>query len=80
MRIGPSDLMREEAATEGGLARVWKYDIMPLLEEHYYGRLTREQIRSRFGLVAVRAVITGNSTLDDEDSAPDDLFRQDAPS
>ena len=80
MRIGPSYLMREEAATEGGLARVWKYDIMPLLEEHYYGRLTREQIRSRFGLVAVRAVITGNSTLDDEDSAPDDLFRQDAPS
>ena len=31
--------MRPEAGTEEGLARVWKHDILPLLEEHYYGRL-----------------------------------------
>jgi 5-methylcytosine-specific restriction protein B len=37
------------------LARIWKYDIMPLLEEHYYGRLTRQQIHDKFGLDAIRA-------------------------
>ncbi len=54
LRIGPSYLMREEAASPEGLARIWKYDIMPLLEEHYYGRLTRDQIHHKFGLDALR--------------------------
>ncbi len=29
----------------------------PALEEHYYGRLTRNQVHERFGLAALRATI-----------------------
>jgi 5-methylcytosine-specific restriction enzyme B len=58
--------MREEAATEEGLERIWRYDILPLLEEHYYGRLTRGQVHERFGLDSLRvkssrAVVPGAS-------------------
>ena len=53
-KIGPSYLMTPDAEAEGGLDRVWEYSILPLLEEHYYGRLTRPQVRERFGLVAIR--------------------------
>ena len=49
-KIGPSYLMRAEAETAAGLERIWKHDILPLLEEHYYGRLTRAQVHERFGL------------------------------
>lgn len=67
LRIGPSYLMRDEAAAEAGLERVWKYDIMPLLEEHYYGRLTRDQIHDRFGLAAIRASLTTENSAVDHD-------------
>jgi 5-methylcytosine-specific restriction protein B len=54
MQIGPSYLMRKEASEPRGLARVWDYDILPLLTEHYYGRLSPEAVRSRFGLDSIR--------------------------
>jgi MoxR-like ATPase len=73
LRIGPSYLMRAEAATPEGLARVWKYDIMPLLEEHYYGRLSREQIQHRFGLDALRRGLAGGAEQEDEDLPEDDF-------
>ncbi|WP_433827721.1 McrB family protein [Actinoplanes sp. CA-015351] len=57
-KIGPSYLMRPGLDTDAALERVWRYDLMPLLEEHYYGRLNRAQIRNRFGLAAIRARIT----------------------
>ena len=53
-KIGPAYLMRDEAATPQGLERIWQYDLLPLLEEHYYGRLGRSQVRQRFGLQAMR--------------------------
>lgn len=53
-KIGPSYLMRPWANTPAGLARVWRHDLMPLLEEHYFGRLTRSQVHDRFGLDAIR--------------------------
>ena len=53
-KIGPSYLMRPEAATDAGLDRIWRHDILPLLEEHYYGRISRSEIRERFGLNALR--------------------------
>jgi len=56
-KIGPSYLMTPDAEAEGGLDRVWEYSILPLLEEHYYGRLTRPQVRERFGLAAIRRAI-----------------------
>lgn len=73
LRIGPSYLMREEASTEDGLARIWKYDLMPLLEEHYYGRLTRQQIRDKFGLDAVRRAARGDVSDAGEDVLVEDL-------
>jgi 5-methylcytosine-specific restriction protein B len=52
--IGPSYLMTPDVEAPGGLERVWAYSILPLLEEHYYGRISRAQIRDRFGLAAIR--------------------------
>ena len=72
MRIGPSYLMRDEAGTEAGLARVWKHDILPLLEEHYYGRLSRAQLHARFGLAALRADLQGNAESDGDLLVSDD--------
>ncbi len=57
-KIGPSYLMTPDAEQQGGLERVWEYSILPLLEEHYYGRLSRPQLRERFGLAALRNKIT----------------------
>jgi len=53
-KIGPSYLMRPEAGSPAGLERVWRHDLLPLLEEHYYGRLTRSQVHDQFGLDAIR--------------------------
>lgn len=58
LKIGPSYLMKADAATPSGLDRIWKYEILPLLEEHYYGRLTRNEVHARFGLDALRASLT----------------------
>lgn len=54
LQIGPSYLMRRDVSMPGGLERVWKYDLLPLLEEHYYGRLERAEVHERFGLDALR--------------------------
>lgn len=54
LRIGPSYLMRDEAQTDEGLEKIWQLDLLPLLDEHYYGRLTRSEVRERFGLEALR--------------------------
>ncbi|MBM7388017.1 5-methylcytosine-specific restriction protein B [Clavibacter michiganensis] len=52
-QIGPSYLMGPSARTESGLARIWDHDILPLLDEHYYGRYSRTEIRAKFGLAAL---------------------------
>ncbi|WJK33060.1 AAA family ATPase [Solwaraspora sp. WMMA2065] len=54
VKIGPSYFMRPGADRDGGLKRVWDHDLLPLLEEHYAGRLTRAAVRSRFGLSVIR--------------------------
>lgn len=46
--IGPSYLMREQAATDEGLERIWKYDLLPLLEEHFYGIHSPAEVAERF--------------------------------
>ena len=53
-KIGPSYLMRPEAGTKQGLERVWRFDILPLLQEHYYGQMSPTQITGKFGLAALR--------------------------
>jgi 5-methylcytosine-specific restriction protein B len=75
LRIGPSYLMRDEADTEEGLTRIWKYDIMPLLEEHYYGRLSRKDIHKRFNLAAIRQLVEGGAFVQpDIVEIDDELF------
>jgi DNA polymerase III delta prime subunit len=74
-KIGPSYLMRQEAATQVGLERIWKHDILPLLEEHYYGRLTRPQVHERFGLASLQAGLVrppegAMSAMEDADAEP----------
>lgn len=56
-KIGPSYLMTPDAEREGGLERIWRHSILPLLEEHYYGRLTRDQVHQRFGLDTIRSML-----------------------
>jgi len=53
-QIGPSYLMRDEAATESGLSRIWRYDILPLLEEQLYVTHNRNDVHTNFGLDAIR--------------------------
>ncbi len=38
LAVGPSYLMTPESATIDGLRRIWRYEIEPLLAEHFYGR------------------------------------------
>jgi hypothetical protein len=54
LQIGPSYLMRRRFASDADIDRVWRYDILPLLEEHYYGQLDRQEIRSTYGVEQVR--------------------------
>lgn len=52
-RIGPSYLMRESIhSSSKGLERVWRHQILPLLEEHHYGDGT--DVFARYGLAALR--------------------------
>lgn len=37
LKIGPSYFMRGEVYKDGGLERLWRTAILPLLEEHHYG-------------------------------------------
>jgi 5-methylcytosine-specific restriction enzyme B len=55
-KIGPSYLMRELAQKPDGLERIWRGQILPLLEEHHYGQMERAQVQERYGLDALRPV------------------------
>ncbi|WP_436738928.1 AAA family ATPase [Streptomyces sp. BBFR102] len=55
-RIGPSYLMRPSVYEEGGLERVWRSAILPLLEEHHYGD-DLVDVEARYGLTALRGAV-----------------------
>ncbi|PPH67292.1 restriction endonuclease [Rathayibacter sp. AY1D7] len=57
LQIGPSYLMKNSARDYIGLERIWKYDILPLLDDHFYGVQTPEQVRAQFGLAALLAKV-----------------------
>ena len=61
--------MKPHAETDQGLAEIWKYELLPLLEEQYFGRLSREKIREKFGLEAIRR--KARLDIGPTDSAPD---------
>lgn len=50
--VGPSYLMQPDAHTEDGLERIWESEILPLLEESFFGD---DDVAQRFGLDAVRS-------------------------
>jgi 5-methylcytosine-specific restriction protein B len=53
--IGPSYLMRKSIYDrQDGLDRVWQYEIMPLLEDLFYGQT---DLRDRYGLDSLRRAI-----------------------
>ncbi|MFJ7202394.1 AAA family ATPase [Streptomyces sp. NPDC098789] len=52
-KIGPSYLMRPSVYADGGLERVWKTAILPLLDEHHYGD-DAVDVPARYGLPALR--------------------------
>ncbi|WP_372463700.1 McrB family protein [Arthrobacter hankyongi] len=54
LMVGPSYFMKAHAGTDVGLERIWRYELLPLLEEHFFGRLSRKQVHERFGLAAIR--------------------------
>lgn len=61
-KIGPSYLMTAEAGRPGGLERIWKHSILPLLHEHFYGRPEGSHIEERFGLETLRKSLTAPTT------------------
>ncbi|BCW57853.1 hypothetical protein StoSoilB20_12000 [Arthrobacter sp. StoSoilB20] len=70
LMIGPSYFMKEHAETDQGLAEIWRYELLPLLEEHYFGQLSREKIREKFGLAAIRRKASSVDGLDADVSDP----------
>ncbi|GAB4058340.1 AAA family ATPase [Catellatospora paridis] len=54
IKIGPSYLMRDGLDGDPALERVWRYDLMPLLEEHFFGQLSRAEVARRFGFAAIQ--------------------------
>jgi len=57
--IGPSYLMSSRVATEAGLARIWKTQILPLLEERHLGEHPDVPafVRQRYGLDVLLAAV-----------------------
>lgn len=67
-KIGPSYFMRHAVHEPGGIERVWRTAILPLLEEHHYGDGT--DVASRYGLERIRRH-TGDVAIEVDDAHPD---------
>jgi len=57
--IGPSYLMRLAVHASGGLERVWRTQILPLLAEHHYG--DDVDVAQRYGLARLRQLVARQS-------------------
>jgi len=57
--IGPSYLMRLAVHAPGGLERVWRTQILPLLAEHHYG--DDVDVAQRYGLARLRQLVVRQS-------------------
>jgi 5-methylcytosine-specific restriction protein B len=69
--IGPSYFMGRETAAPA-VEDVWRHQIIPLLEEHYYG--TDHDVEAEFGLSVIRSRIAAaadESTSEPESDAED---------
>lgn len=74
-KIGPSYFMREAVFEDGGLERVWKTSILPLLEEFHYGDRSVD-VSSHYGLNAITNAVAAQrpelADNDPDDNDPDD--------
>lgn len=50
-KVGPSYFMRPEIFEPGGLEELWESEIIPLLDEYFYG--SRDMVRSEYSLGAL---------------------------
>jgi len=69
-QIGPSYFMRAtdpEAFSDERLRHIWSADILPLLEEHYYGQW--DAVAKRFSLAAIRGAVAASPDESLEDPA-----------
>lgn len=57
--IGPSYFMRDSVHQDGGLEELWETDILPQLEETFYG--DSEQIRRKFSLDAIKRALASRT-------------------
>lgn len=62
-KIGPSYLMRRPVYVEGGIERVWRTSILPLLEEHHYGESV--DVSARYGLTRLRTALARTGQTDE---------------
>jgi len=73
LAIGPSYLMTPESANDVGLARIWRHEITPLLDEQFHGR---REAGDRFALDAlldaIARVPTDSAALDADAEPPED--------
>jgi len=77
-KIGPSYFMRDAVYEPGGLERVWRTAILPLLEEHHYGDAV--DVPKRYGLASIRAAVETNQPRPPADDAePNDPDAAPAP-
>ena len=56
-KIGPTYLMRHAVQSPVGLSRVWRTQLLPLLEEHYYadyGDRAHDEVAARYSLEVLR--------------------------
>lgn len=72
LMIGPSYFMGHHAESDIGLERIWRYELLPLLEEHYFGRYDRNEVRKRFGLASIRRKAEQLVSGSNVDSVPGD--------
>lgn len=66
LAVGPSYLMKPDSADDAGLERIWKYEILPLLTEQFYGR---PEAVERFELSALMQAITPEPAAPAEDAS-----------
>ena len=70
-RIGPSYLMPSDAdLSEARLQEIWRYEILPLLEEAHYGEGI--DIETRYGLAALRSRLAP-AIIDEAEEDADDV-------
>lgn len=72
LHIGPSYLMREGLDEPGALDLVWRYDILPLLHEHFYGSKPPEAIDREFGLASLRKRLKQRGKAAENSEPPED--------